>query len=265
MRSLTYVHPGEQLTCVGCHEPYDRSPKPVGALPLALRRAPSEIQPEFPEGVVPPDYDKQIAPIFKRTCVGCHTKEGKGPKAIYVGKHKGRAEGDLVHNTKSSRAPRWVPDTRTNTSRTTPGHMGALGSLLWQHVQKHRAAFTKDELKRLAWWLDLSCPQTGIYGTFFKEVNGIRWPTRPDVDPENPLGVERLPEPVTAARLLTPHRINASAPVIVDDTVFITSNYGKGCVALKIANDKVTALWPPSTVMAASSKEEGPRTALPAR
>jgi hypothetical protein len=194
MRSLTYVHPGEQLTCVGCHEPYDRPAKPVGGLPLALRRAPSEIQPEFPEGVVPPDYARQIAPIFERTCVGCHLKEGKGPKAIYVGKHKSRAEGDLVSNAKGDRAPRWIPDTRTNTSRTTPGHMGALGSLLWQHVQKRRDAFTKDELKRVAWWLDLSCPQTGIYGTFFKEVNGIRWPTRPDVDPENPLGVEILPQ-----------------------------------------------------------------------
>jgi hypothetical protein len=200
MRSLTYVHPGEQLTCVGCHEPYDRSPKPAGGLPLALRRAPSAIQPEFPEGVVPPDYARQIAPIFERTCVGCHTKEGKGPKAITVGKPNcTRAQGELVRNTNNDRSPRWIPNTRTNTSRTTPGHMGALGSLLWQHVQARRAAFTKEELKRLAWWLDLSCPQTAIYGGkgkegFYREIDGIRWPTRPDVDPRNPLGVEILPQ-----------------------------------------------------------------------
>jgi hypothetical protein len=62
MRSLTYVHPGEQLTCVGCHEPYDKSPRVPATVSLAMRRCPSKIQPEFPEGVVPPDYSKQIVP-----------------------------------------------------------------------------------------------------------------------------------------------------------------------------------------------------------
>jgi hypothetical protein len=196
MMSLTYVHPGEQLTCVGCHEPYDRSPRTRATVPLALRRAPSEIQPEFPEGVVPPDYARQIAPIFERTCVACHAKEGKGPKAI-APRMSAENGGGLWADGK---VLPWIPYHEHNgSSRTPAGHTGAMGSLLWQHVQKRRDAFAKEELKRLAWWIDLVCPQTGIYGNFYTEIDGIRWPTRPDVDPKDPLGVERLPEPVTAA------------------------------------------------------------------
>ena len=38
MRSLTYVQPGETLSCVGCHEPRRTSP-PAGGMPLAARRS----------------------------------------------------------------------------------------------------------------------------------------------------------------------------------------------------------------------------------
>ena len=45
MRSVTYLHPGEQLTCQGCHERKHRPPSrpEMENLPLALRRPPSKI------------------------------------------------------------------------------------------------------------------------------------------------------------------------------------------------------------------------------
>ncbi len=45
MRSVTYVHPGEQMSCVGCHEDKGRAPW-ADSRPAALRRGPSELKPE---------------------------------------------------------------------------------------------------------------------------------------------------------------------------------------------------------------------------
>ena len=43
MRSTTHVQPGQSLSCVGCHEPRNQTPKPV--ISLAAKREPSNITP----------------------------------------------------------------------------------------------------------------------------------------------------------------------------------------------------------------------------
>jgi hypothetical protein len=203
MRTLTYVHPGEHLACVGCHEPYDAAPRPPAHPPLALLRSPSKIQPEFPEGVVPPDYEKQIAPIFEQTCIACHTKEKKGPTTdAEVRQHLAGYQEKKADGSKGRRREPWVRwgwpgNSGRGFARTTPGYCGALGSPLWEHVQKRRDAFPAEQLKRLAWWVDLSCPLEGGYNNYYTEpIGGVRWPIHQDVDPANPLGIERVGEPV---------------------------------------------------------------------
>ena len=52
MRSGTYVHPGEQMSCLGCHEDKSKSPPP-NPNPLALQRPPSELRPEVSQGAIP--------------------------------------------------------------------------------------------------------------------------------------------------------------------------------------------------------------------
>jgi hypothetical protein len=203
MRSLTYVHPGEHLTCVGCHEPYDRAPAVPPAVPLALRRAPSKIQPEFPEGVVPPDYQRQIVPIFEQVCIACHTKKGKGPRKVAdIVSHLRGYQERKPDGSKGKRHPPWVrwgwkANSGRGFARTTPGHCGALNSRLWNHVEKNTKAFTPEQRKRLAWWVDLSCPLNGGYKYWTEPIDGVRWPIHQDMDPRNPLGVERLGAPAT--------------------------------------------------------------------
>jgi hypothetical protein len=48
MRSATYLHEGERLACMGCHEPKHRSPEAPKTMAgaLALRRAPSPLKPD---------------------------------------------------------------------------------------------------------------------------------------------------------------------------------------------------------------------------
>ena len=79
MRSATYVHPGERLTCVGCHASPQASPAPAKAPPLALQRPPSTLRPESP-GSYPLSFPRLVQPVLDRHCVACHDREQKACK-----------------------------------------------------------------------------------------------------------------------------------------------------------------------------------------
>jgi len=73
MRSFITVMPGENASCIGCHEKRTMAP-PKGVKPLAARRAPSKIEPiaRIPEIF---DFPRDIQPILDRRCVSCHKAE----------------------------------------------------------------------------------------------------------------------------------------------------------------------------------------------
>ncbi|MGM0488014.1 MAG: discoidin domain-containing protein, partial [Planctomycetota bacterium] len=66
MRSLTYVQPGQTLSCVGCHEP--RQSTPTEQRILATRQGPSPIR-LGPEGTWPLRFDTLVQPILDRKCL----------------------------------------------------------------------------------------------------------------------------------------------------------------------------------------------------
>ncbi len=72
MRSGAYLQPGEQMTCVGCHEPKRQAP-PTVRVPIALQRTPSTIQPDA-DGSNPFNYVRLVQPVLDRNCVDCHRK-----------------------------------------------------------------------------------------------------------------------------------------------------------------------------------------------
>jgi hypothetical protein len=74
MRSATYVHPGEQLTCLGCHEPNHRVPKHTTSRPSALMRPPSKIESDV-DGSNPFNYVRLVQPVLERNCVSCHRQK----------------------------------------------------------------------------------------------------------------------------------------------------------------------------------------------
>jgi cytochrome c553 len=79
MRSDTYVHPGETLTCTGCHEPRQKRATAQSATPpLALRRPPSALRREV-EGAFPLTFPRLVQPVLNAHCVECHAREPKAP------------------------------------------------------------------------------------------------------------------------------------------------------------------------------------------
>ena len=200
MRSGTYVHPGEHLRCVGCHEVKHEGYTPRETT-LALKRAPSPIAPDV-GGVTPINYVSLVkSPVFDRKCLPCHQKEGKGIDFSYDKGYKtdslrytrgpsvaektarpslhqyvaiaGASRGPFV----DERDGRWgrvyedIPRTQWNTGPWSGGgsmherngpSLGALGSALFDHLfpRHHNVKLTDEERRRVVLWLDCNA----LYG-----------------------------------------------------------------------------------------------------
>ncbi|MGB2823982.1 MAG: hypothetical protein WBF17_23585, partial [Phycisphaerae bacterium] len=73
MRSSTYVHAGQRLTCQGCHDRRHRAPAQAKHVPLALRREPSRIKPDV-DGSNPFSFPRLVQPVLEKHCLPCHMK-----------------------------------------------------------------------------------------------------------------------------------------------------------------------------------------------
>ena len=188
MRSVAFVHPGEQLSCVGCHEHTHGAPSRDDP-PLALRRPPSKLEPECGP-VEPVSYYRQIKPIFEKTCLPCHQAKGKGPQ-------------DMRYESLKEDYTFWFSGamfTQMTTdysgvhggSRTIPGRFGAWASKIGQTLlsESHRKHVAREERHQVIQWIDCNSLRLGAYIREEAQLKGeLVWPTL-DVDPENAQGID---------------------------------------------------------------------------
>ena len=172
MRAVTYVHTGEQLSCVGCHESKWKAIPPLQSTPIAFRRGPSAIQEEFPghhddptKGAIPFNYHLLAKPALEGAGYGgeyqCYWAPGAGSRSIpgRVGAHESRIGDDLLQKYKS-------------------------GSI------------SEEDFHRIVMWIDLNCNELGWdHDVEAQKAGQVVWPEI-DVDRDNVLGTEHwLPAP----------------------------------------------------------------------
>ncbi|HEY3320203.1 MAG TPA: discoidin domain-containing protein [Planctomycetota bacterium] len=92
MRTLTYVWPGQTLSCIGCHETRDAAP-PSGGKRMAAQREPSKLTPG-PEGTWPWRFDKLVQPLLDQNCISCHKEAPKVAGAEYADADEGASVVD---------------------------------------------------------------------------------------------------------------------------------------------------------------------------
>jgi hypothetical protein len=182
MRSGTYVHPGEQLTCQGCHEPKHRSlvsTQRAGAqpaatymqqsrIPLALRRPPSRIQRDV-DGSYPFSYVRLVQPVLDRNCVACH----RDKKALdLAGAVDGRYGWTRSYNNLAGKYGFYfhVKNGAINTgvhggSRTVAGGFGARASKLLDYLDERHygVRLSPEDFHRVTLWLDCNSEFYGAY------------------------------------------------------------------------------------------------------
>jgi len=190
MRSVAFVHPGEQLSCIGCHEHKLKATR-RRVQPMALKRPPSVLKPEVGP-VEPITYYRMVKPIFEQTCQPCHRKQRKGPtgprdmsyRALepYVFYFAGGMRGSTVKPVHGG-------------SRTIPGRFGARACRMGRALMgpKHCKRVSDKDRRRVTLWLDCNSMRLGALHSEAQQVEGkkVVWPIL-DVDPRNPQGLERV-------------------------------------------------------------------------
>jgi hypothetical protein len=196
MRSVAFVHPGESLSCAGCHEPTQSSPRRAKRLPQAMAREPSRPVPELAR-LEPISYYRHIQPLTETTCLPCHRQHPKAPAKLgyedlrpYVFYFAGGMSRTTVKPVHGG-------------SRSIPGHVGARASRLGQAMLAHRAnkRIPEEAYRTVVLWLDANAPRlTALHREQDQKAGQLVWP-KLDVDPRDPLGLEGDPGENTPARI----------------------------------------------------------------
>jgi len=180
MRSATYLHPGEQLTCIGCHENKWSSQQSVTTTsPSAFKRPPSPLRPDV-SGSYPLNFVQLVQPVLDAQCVHCHGDKNS-PLAVGLPvKHEfdlqGIADassgwtrsyqnlakdyGFYFHTTNGS-----INDPKHGGSRTIAGQFGAAVAPLRKYLEPEHYGVTlsPEERYRIDLWLDTN---SVFYGTY---------------------------------------------------------------------------------------------------
>ncbi|HEX7597800.1 MAG TPA: hypothetical protein VF518_06270, partial [Polyangia bacterium] len=188
MRSGTYLHPGENMTCTGCHEDKMATP-PTGGTPLASKRAASKMTPEVGR-VEPINYARYIKPILTK-CYACHAGKNGAPTDTSYAAQQNYAwwfAGDANGNTEAVHGG----------SRSKPGMVGARGCRMGKalltatHTQAQAdGKYTEDEFRTIVQWLDLGSDELGHFDNAAgqKAGNQVVWPTM-DLNKDDPQGLK---------------------------------------------------------------------------
>ncbi len=183
MRSATYVHPGEQLTCQGCHERKHTPPPAHQDLPLALRRNPSPIQPE-PEGSRPFNYVRLVQGVLDRHCVDCHQQEGaldlsgviEGPHGFSRSYTNLASDFGFFYDSTNGSLHR----PGRGGARTEAGRFGARAARLSEYLDEshYGVQLSEEDRRRIIVWLDANSEFLGAYEDAAAQSRGeIVWPS----------------------------------------------------------------------------------------
>ncbi len=207
MRSGTWAHDGEVLSCAGCHEPRHSTPA-IRATPMAARRPPSRLKPG-PVGSYPLTFPRLVQPVLDRHCVRCHAGGPNRPDLRGELFEAASRPGALVSE------PEWlagVRHARHGWSRayvalapfawsraggngsifqqeqySIPGQVGADASHLARMLSNghHGVKLSDDDWERIVTWLDCNSVFYGAYHEPEAQARGDLVPPRLGWRPEH--------------------------------------------------------------------------------
>jgi hypothetical protein len=193
MRAGAYAHPGEQLTCYGCHEDKWTATPPLPKTPLALLRAPSKLKPEAgaeANGVTPVNFYRLVKPVLNAKCQSCHSKDTNAANLSYAGlkNHAFWWPGPGTPYVNGD-----ITTAKHGGSRTIPGLFGARIAPLSAKLKSthHGVSLTAEEAARILLWLDCNSNELSAYTRVTEQKAGkLVWPEI-YFDSANATGVER--------------------------------------------------------------------------
>jgi hypothetical protein len=199
MRTFINLMPGENRSCVGCHEFRRKAPNLRDtARPLAMAQGVKALYPQPGDaGPRAVHYPLDVQPVLDKHCVSCHS--GAAPKGnlVLTGEPAGNfftrsyeALTDFDPVTKK-RLVSYLQTSGFGSSHIPlepPLSFGSHRSKLVEQIRKDpcKAGVTKEEFIKIVTWIDANAP---FYGTHDGKKN-IKWKDEPDFRP-NPSLAER--------------------------------------------------------------------------
>lgn len=173
MRTVTYVQPNQTLSCAGCHESRNATPRNVH--PLAALREASKITPG-PDGSWPLRFDRLVQPVLDARCVSCHNATGDNSVAANFDLTT-RSYDKLVTFGKPSLKEHIMK--RYFDGRSVAGEGEAKNSALLRYLKTNRAhaavKLSQDDLMRLTTWMDTYAQRAGSFSDEQeRELEGFR-------------------------------------------------------------------------------------------
>ncbi len=174
MRSGTVVQPGEQTGCIGCHDER-RSAPPAGAMPIALRRPPSQLTGwHGPARLF--NYAAEVQPVFDKHCVRCHDfGKPPGKKLILAGDKNPFFNASYLDlwAKRMIACPGGGP-AEIRPARSWGARASRLGTVIRNAHPKHeKVTLSAEDRNRVITWMD---------------INGVYYPDYTCAYPDSPSG-----------------------------------------------------------------------------
>jgi len=176
MRSWATLMPGENQSCVGCHEHKNSTPPAKLAVSAAMKAGPRRLEPFHgpPRGF---SFAKEIQPILDRHCVRCHTGEPDKPlnltgAAVPIASMRravSRSYLTLTHTSGTNgdhdnAMVNWI-NSMSGPAMLPPYYRGAATSKLMSLLEEghEKVELSAEEMEKIACWIDLLVPYCGDY------------------------------------------------------------------------------------------------------
>ncbi len=171
MRSWFTAMPGENVSCVGCHEKQNMAVPAKGT--IASRRGPSAIAEWFgPERGF--SFKRDIQPVLNRYCVGCH--DGSVAQAPDFSPKDRNGWGNFTPSYLALHPYVRRPGPESDYHLEVPLEWHAGTSELIQMLEKGHEGVTLDDeaWQRLYTWIDLNVPDHGTWSEHTRIAGNFR-------------------------------------------------------------------------------------------
>lgn len=167
MSTFINLMPGENRSCVGCHEPRRKAPSVAHARPMALGHPAQALVPQPGDtGQRMVDFAADVQPVLDKHCVGCHGgKNPKGrldlvgvPAGIFSRSYESLTGNGLINF-------RACGSGRAHVEAVPPlTHGSRVSSLQARLMEGHSGVkLSRAELVRVSTWIDANVPYYGTY------------------------------------------------------------------------------------------------------
>jgi len=171
MRSWFVAMPGENISCVGCHERTTDAPPTQQT--LAAGKSPQTIQAWFgPERGF--SFDREVQPMLDRYCVGCHNGDAYHGQKLSDLRQDNTATFSRAYQVIQQYVRRPGPESDYHMFPPAEYHADTSPLVQMLHKGHYGVKLPREAYERLYTWIDLNVPYFGTWHEFRQIPNGQR-------------------------------------------------------------------------------------------